>query len=279
MVRERWVVLTEAPWSIKPQEFTIWPHTEKVCQLLSLKNYQVLSYIHSDTLVPRAGIDTNRHRTPCSGESQKYRTKHKINTGLGSWSGGPVRGPSKVNRVQEDPARPTLFSGGTAQYLHSFFGEKRFLSHTNQSEREMDCVCNRCSLENTYSSWKCQQARILPGSWAHSSVLRREFLPLGLGWCSAPEPQTSGCAARQEKGCLSRATFLKTWTWRKDMEWTACSWPKCCCFALRRWNLNSQEEKNWIITNTNLRLLYRWTKNWNKGKYKCMWSVSFLEFP
>lgn len=130
MVRERWVVLTETPWSIKPQEFTIWPLTEKVCQLLSLKNYQVLSYIHSNTLVPRAGTDRNRHRTPYLGESQKYRTKHKINMGLGSWSGGPVRGPSKVNRVREDPARPILFSGGTAQHLHSFFGEKRFLCPT-----------------------------------------------------------------------------------------------------------------------------------------------------
>ena len=35
----------------------------KVCQLLSLTNYQVLSFIHSNTLVPNAGIDMNRHKT------------------------------------------------------------------------------------------------------------------------------------------------------------------------------------------------------------------------
>lgn len=130
MVRERRVVLTETPWSLKPQEFTSWPLTKKVCQRLSLKNYQVLSYIHSNTLVPSAGIDTNRHKTPCPGESQKYRTKHKINMGLGSWSGGPVRGPSKVNRAGEDPARPITFLKRDSSASSQCFGEKRFLCPT-----------------------------------------------------------------------------------------------------------------------------------------------------
>ena len=104
---------------------------------------------------------------------------------------------------------------------------------------------------------------ILPGFWAYGPELRREFLPHWdwSGEALGQSLQTSGCAARREKVCPSRAALLKTWTLRRRMEWAASSWPKWYYTELWRWSLNSQEEKDGIIRKTNLRCLYRWTKN------------------
>lgn len=149
------------PWSTKPQIFIIWSLIEKVCQLLSLTNFQVFSFTHSNTIVSNAGIDTNIHSMP----QRILQIQEKAHNKIWAWASG--NRPRQVIWAKEDPNLAYTFLKRSTSEASQIFGGKSFLCPTLIKVRgvrtlptgKMDCVCNHCILENTQRSWKRQQAR------------------------------------------------------------------------------------------------------------------------
>lgn len=130
----------------------------------------MLLFIHSNTLVLKAGIDTNiqkkkKKNSVSAGRSYKYRAKHKIKYGLGclvTFQRACREAQHREAGPEKTSARPTLCS-----VPPQLFGGKGFLCPAPTKvrgermlpTRKMDCVYNYCVLENTYSSRKHAQAR------------------------------------------------------------------------------------------------------------------------